>query len=453
MRCRAKGKSSMHRNAKNPVLSLFGFGLSLALASGVMSPRHAQAQASAPTPDAGTVYIEKDCEANLGDRPNCVESLYALDAWIWGTRRPSEANPLVIRIGPGRHQGTFFCPDLAAAGGERAGWVSIIGSGRGITTIGDAHNPYSQGAVIFNCEGLAFSNLSIEGNLLGVRWTGGGSATWTDVDIRGARNPELVSGGWVDYCQHEPSEQSFFGSSIRSFGATPQAASATYRSSCAKTRFFGGDIQLLITDPNASTVDGFSTKGGAIVLGGQAELEVYGTSVRVGNLVPIQTSATPQAPAALFGVTVEAAPNSSDRPSFRMHGGIISMNAKTTADTDLVGLRVIGDPTRPADQNAYVNTAGTAFVLNPSGLGLAERVRASHARVDAPMLWQAGPNPPSSQNGDLGSANGQGIFVETDCTADGSCSAGDQSHLMVYDTSCAEAGPWRDVMTNACRSN
>jgi hypothetical protein len=129
------------------------------------------------------------------------------------------------------------------------------------------------------------------------------------------------------------------------------------------------------------------------------------------------------------------------------------MNPKTAGVTHVVGLRVIGDPSRPADQNAYANTAGTAFVLNPTGQGVAERLRVTNAKVDAPMLWQAGANPPSSKNGDLGSSDGQGLFVETDCNSSGACSGGSESHLMVYDTSCSAGGPWRNVMTNACRAD
>ncbi|MFK7896405.1 MAG: hypothetical protein AB8G23_11240 [Myxococcota bacterium] len=442
------------RDLRGPRLTRIHFVLiSIALLVALAAPGLAGAQITLPEDDADTVYLRKNCRLEADVLPNCVQHLNALDAWIWNVRRPSEANPLVIHIGPGMHNGTFYCPDQTEDGGERAGWVSVIGSGRGITRIGNTSNPFSLGALIYNCEGLAFSHLSLEGNAAGVNWSGGGSATWTDVDLSATKTPELVSLGWTDSCTGEGSEQSFFGASIRGFGATQQAASAAYRSACAHSKFYGGDIQLLITNPDASTVDGPQRSGGAVALRGQAELEVYGTSIRVGNSVALNDASSAQEPETLYGVTVKAFPGTSDTPRFRMHGGIISMNSKSLGDTHLVGLRVIGDPTRPADQNAYANTAGTAFVLNPGGAGLAERLRVSDAQVDAPLLWQAGANPPSSKNGDLGSTDGQGLFVETDCDATGACSAGDQSHLMVYDTSCAAGGPWRDVMTNACRAD
>ena len=129
------------------------------------------------------------------------------------------------------------------------------------------------------------------------------------------------------------------------------------------------------------------------------------------------------------------------------------MNASGAAQTNLVGLRVTGDPLVPIEQSAYANTMGSAFVMNPSGTGVADRLRATDARIDAPLLWQPGPNPPSSANGALGSLTGQGLFVETDCDADGGCETGGQAHLMVYDGSCSAEGngPWRNMMTGACR--
>lgn len=94
---------------------------------------------------------------------------------------------------------------------------------------------------------------------------------------------------------------------------------------------------------------------------------------------------------------------------------------------------------------AHAHTPGTAFALTPGSGGTRTRLDGPH--IHSPFQWPAGTTPPA-----LASQAGQDLFVETDCEADGDCDGtGDQSHLMVYDTSCG-SDPWRNVNTNACRN-
>ncbi len=65
--------------------------------------------------------------------------------------------------------------------------------------------------------------------------------------------------------------------------------------------------------------------------------------------------------------------------------------------------------------------------------------------------------PPASttETNVLFTEDGQDTFVETDCNADGDCSGGSESHLMVYNASlCTDpANPWLDTITGRCRND
>jgi len=75
-----------------------------------------------------------------------------------------------------------------------------------------------------------------------------------------------------------------------------------------------------------------------------------------------------------------------------------------------------------------------------------------------PLLWQSGPRPPmsSTEENKIISVDGQDLFVETDCKANGDCSSGDgmEAHLMVYNNSVCTSptNPWLDTATGRCRN-
>ena len=142
--------------------------------------------------DAAVVFLRTDCTVDGAELDNCVETMAELtDAttgWIWNTRSPSPsaASPLLVDVGPGTF-GQFFCP----AGG---GHVSVRGAGREQTVIFDP----DEGILANGCEALAFSNLRIESNNLGVLWVGGGSSTWDHVDIASLPPHGLYAVAWYD---------------------------------------------------------------------------------------------------------------------------------------------------------------------------------------------------------------------------------------------------------------
>lgn len=415
----------------------------------------------APAADADVVYVRSDCAVDGLELPNCAEGFLgvtlpdgAAAAWLWDQRRPTASRPVTIDVGPGTFAEGFFCPG-DPTGTRSVGWVSVRGHGRGVTTLGSEGVHSAYGAEIRGCEGLEFINLSLMGANAGVLWLGGGDARWTDVDLRGQQAPAVRSVGWFDAClsPEESNHQEFYGATVHGFGSRSIQPSAAFFSLCARSRFYGGDFRFLPSRPGYGTTDSPYGRSGAIVLAGTASLEVYGSSVRVGTLVALDDRGEADRDGTLFGVTVDAAASVATPPHFRMHGGIVSMNPRF-GDTSTVGLRVLGNASLPPDQNAYANTVGTAFVLNPSGAGTATRLEVENGgRVDAPLLWQAGPNPPSSANGHLASVEGQGLFVETDCEGNGDCDSGSESHLMVFDADCIEEGgsPWRNMMTKSCR--
>jgi hypothetical protein len=432
---------------------------------------------SAIDPNAAVVLLRhrdladpnSGCGPAGSELPNCFESMLELSAfttgWIWTTRQPDASSPLVVDIGPGSF-GEFQCPNIQVAGGDpRAGYVSVRGAGRGITVLdGQAEIPQATGGIFaLNCTHLSFSHLTAVGPQYGVRWGGGGDATWTDVDLE-TYDPPVggIAGGWFDQCDFgnaapgvtplpsteigELSRHFFFGSRVRTFGAVTLGG-FSFVSQCGDSWFYGGDIELTYNDP-AATILGVA--GGVVTLLDNGQLRAFGTSIR-------GTAKVGLSPGSLRGVRVRSSSTfPQNHPSqFHIHGGIISLNV-STADTSVIGIEVTDDGQQPAGANSFAHTLATAYVLNPSGTGTVTRILTSGGGVaQSPLLWQAGDAPPASTNADLVSEDGEDLFVETDCYADGDCdtAGGNQSHLMVYDADCATAGPWRDSTTGRCRGD
>ena len=238
----------------------------------------AWAQISVPDVDADVVHLRVDCTIDGADLPNCVESMSFLtddqSGWLWHLRRPNAFDRVTLQVGPGRFTETFECPDFEANATGRTGFVSVVGSGRGGTVMS---------AVIQNCEGLDFSSLTLSGPAGGVFWLGGGSATWSDVDILGQDAAVTESVGWWDFCASvgETSTQRFHGVRIQAFGNQPSSTvpSAAYISSCARSTFYGGDLQLRMSRRSNSQTDPTGTlfgRSGVASLNGAATLELYG---------------------------------------------------------------------------------------------------------------------------------------------------------------------------------
>ncbi len=115
-----------------------------------------------------------------------------------------------------------------------------------------------------------------------------------------------------------------------------------------------------------------------------------------------------------------------------MHGGIINI----TVDAD-ASLKSNFDVTSlwGYSSGSLIHVIDTAFALNVPTTNPIYRVfENSGAKVLSPFQWQSGPLPPvaTSEPNVLISDDGQDTFIETDCQADGDCTGGSESHLMVY---------------------
>ncbi|MGH0033036.1 MAG: hypothetical protein ACQGVC_24870 [Myxococcota bacterium] len=368
---------------------------------------------------ASVIRVETACSTT----PDCFETIAEAHAWTWTTRNPapSASAPLLWEIGPGTWDETWSCP----SGG---GHVSVRGAGRGVTIIsGDPSGSPREAGTAEDCENLDFSKLTFRSEDWGFRWKGTGSSSWKDVGI------ESVSGGttsaaWAEVdCSPSPAAKPthyFFNSRVALFdsagGAHPAAA---WLGGCSDAWFHGGQILAELRDAAVSPAMS------AIRLQGDASLRVFGTSV--------DALATPEAgvqAGVLMGVDAGAAGN-----RFEMHAGAIRARSQAAGTVHVIGVATSG---------GHVDTIDTAFVVEPSGAGIATRL--SQPAFASPFMWPADTAPPPLTQ----SVDGQDLFVEIDCASDGNCDAGGyEAHLMVMNPAeCGSADPWFDTVTGRCRN-
>lgn len=496
------------------------------------SPLRAQECDSAPpvgveynfeniAPDASVVYVKQDCDTQPGEIDNCFESMRKLsderDGWIWRVRNPSAAAPLVVKIGPGSF-GTFTCParrwqddyrsqifanaglfetqDLEAwAAAEPAGHVSLQGSGRGISILedfptnptneeGEAEGQLSSGFFAHDCVEIAVSDLTVRGSRYGAAWAGGGSSTWTDVDMDLYPDRGSVNSAWFGQCDSQTNQADtwdgcvdpippyvngrdrpvhfYHGVRVRGFGGLSGQFGAAFVEDCGENWFYGGEISFHIQSP---IMTGLFLNAGILLREhsnhASGDFRGFGTKISVIADVP------PLARSRLVGVRVEEADSTHDddgnpdkRSQFHLHGGLLEVKNRSGSNNRVVGIEVDQiDPTAPAGQGAaFAHTVESAFDLATTGDG--PIIRLSQTRggiVLAPFMWPPRTQPPQSATYPLFSIDGQDLYVETDCDPTGDCDAGgNQSQLMVFDDSCGDGtlesgGPWRSASTGHCR--
>ena len=151
-----------------------------------------------PDSNAGLVALKKVCSTS---EPNCFTSPDPMLDWIWITRKPSAANPLIVDIAPGvwvLPANKPFCPGANPSNGN----VTFRGSGRSNTILTGGGfslgNPTAIKAVLplDNCSNLAFQDLGIQsdyrrqvtGSIDGIHWRGGAGSSWTNVEVQANRH-------------------------------------------------------------------------------------------------------------------------------------------------------------------------------------------------------------------------------------------------------------------------
>jgi hypothetical protein len=389
-----------------------------------------------PVSTASQVALKKDCGAD----PNCFSDATSLLNWVWVTRKPSATSPLIVDIGAG----VFGLPKQAFC--DSAGYVTFRGAGRdnsvlsggGNTTLPGDAGTGSTLPVMFinNCANLTFQDLTIlsgsrggvSGSNVGIQWQGGGNSTWTNVGVKTSNY------AWYDTCGSGSGlgTHYWFSSKFESSGAD---YNITYSSSCGSSWIYGGEI-LALADGKGGTSALLAVRADT---GG--EVEIYGSAVR--------SIATVNNTGVLWNDFVGHSGFAANGGKIHMHGGVISVRSENPAiNRSVNGVRSMG-------ATGFVHTPDTAFGLLASGTGTANRVREeSGGTAMSPFTWPAGVNPPMSAGKSINSANGQDMFVETDCSSTTGCrdtSQGTETHLLIYNNSCTTAGPWFDIVSRKCR--
>ncbi len=395
-----------------------------------------------PTPDitAEVVFLRNQCDVNGSPKENCFESMSSLLTWTWGPRNPGPTDRLRVDVGPGEF-GAFECPS-----GE--GWVSMFGSGRLTTIVGGTSSLASGqdvGGIAQGCEDLEFSDMTFEGDYAGFWWVAqGGNSTWQGVDIisNDADQPGLLNEtfSWLEEpggCGAESpvATHYFFDSRVIAFGARKYAYTpAVFWTGCSDVWYYGGEITWKLDDLTSAAG---AAQGYLVEVGSHSKMQVFGTALRI-----VGSSSEPIS--ALTGVGVTGTTS-----EYHQHGGIISHGLPNIASGFAIGLL-------SSHPGSLIHTPGTAFVARvPATAGYARVSSGSSGRIESPFLWQSGATPPLSttESNVIFSESGKDMYVETDCQSSGTCTGGNETHLMIYNsTMCTgSGGPWFDTVTGACR--
>jgi len=395
-------------------------------------------------PDNGNmpdvVHLRKDCASTNPDLKNCADNMLDMLNWVWDVRIPSASSPLIIDIGPGEFD-SFVC--AGASDTNRKGWVTVRGSGQRITTItgkpGGVFAPENNDLVGVEanfCTNLTFEDLTIAALDYGIAWTGGGTSTWSNVEVAAADDTRHQNIGWYENsCEGEKQGVHYwFGSRIT---AHQDGTNRANYLSCAETWFYGGEIAVIVSGDYFGSAVPVQLFNDGPHLG---SMRMFGSALRVvvpnGNTAPL---------AKVTGVLLRP-----EGTQFHMHGGIISIDASgSTQSFNVSGIEV---------RNGSAHTPDTAFSVKAAGGGgnakrvnlVGPAVTNFGANVQSPYLWPAGSTPPSAAS----AKSGDDQFVENDCSVGGNCNnGGNETHLMISNPAkCGTTDPWFDTQVDQCRA-
>jgi hypothetical protein len=200
------------------------------------------------------VAVTNDSTAPYGQIAKPTNSCKT-NGWLWSTWTATQGRR--IDVGPGDFE-SFVCPFAT----PRLGHVTVRGAGRDqtrfLSTLLEPSDPQgtalpTRAIDIYGCDELVFSELTAEGSIYGVRWLGGGEATWSRVDM--IANPELAAApvfgtkaGWSDGCFAwdiaQPSVHFIYDSRsiARNHNQTATGTKTGYLSDCSETYYFGGAL-------------------------------------------------------------------------------------------------------------------------------------------------------------------------------------------------------------------
>jgi hypothetical protein len=377
------------------------------------------------------VVLVKDCtdagwdSGDVGTK--CFESVSSLQEYIWGESGlwPTASTPLTVDVGPGEFGGQIYC--------NGGGHVTFRGAGRDRSIIKKSGS-YLQFAVYIQegCDALAFQDISVvaettDGDLgYAVYWAGGGSSSWTDVNLTGD------AAGWYDFgCGGDgtdaPDGKHYF------WGSTVAGGRLGFFAECGETWFYGGEI-----DAFAALKGSFTNKMTGVWVSHRGEVHLNGAAVRVSTAGVSSGSGT------AYGVQAGPSGNTFTVPDgygeFHSHGSLITVRVSNLSSVAAVGI-LLDDDDAAGDARAHGHE--TAYVV--SGNSSSKRLTGS-GDFETPFQWEPSTSPPTA----AGVIDGQDSYVETDCNSSG-CSSGNSPHLMIYDVDCTTT-PWFDTVNGACRN-
>jgi hypothetical protein len=395
-------------------MSLLRMFAVLFLSFGLLVPTH---EATAAIIDNNAPVVQLRDPANGGcieagvELNNCFTVTESLNEWIKNTRQPTASSPLLVEIGPGTFIGPFLCRNTA---------ITLRGAGVERTTLGVGAGAY--GIKGFSgCNDLNVQDLgTASGNASGVVWQDGGNSTWTNVIIRGTQF------GWnnvgaVTSC----STVHRWRSSLIIAG--PSATATGYQDQCGEHWFLGTEIVANNKGSTSNTKELY----GLLALGG--EYHVYGSNIRALGSATVSAQ-PPTTPARVTAVYAESA-------TVHIHG--------TGIDAEGAGPYAVAGITGGSGAAIHANESSYNLVVTDNNSYTRYRLLDLGAvHLHAPYLWEEHPTPPTN----IASRNGADMTVETDCAASGCQSTGTETHLLIYNNTCAGAGgPWFDVVTGTCR--
>lgn len=364
--------------------------------------------------DAATVHLRFSCSEGGKVIDNCYEATQAkaLFTWITDVRKPKAVSPLTVKIGEGQflfdqityaarqdkmNEIVLYCD--GPSGFE--GYITFQGAGRSATTIG-----YNGGYTlnVDACEGLTFKDLKLSGygNSGGlVRWTGGGSSVWENVDTDSQFSTWSSRAGT---CGAVRGKHYWFASRISNHHVFNHAVG--YQEECDESWFFGTEIQ------NTATSGG--TGNAVFSIKSAGEVHVYGGVIRSNATGQLNLDD------ALKAVEVSGGGN------IHIHGTGIDVISTTANDIIVFDVGAGG----------VVHAMESAYNLSTAE-GTRTRIKNNGGTANASYLWQSGAEAP-----DIVSVTGADTAMITN-TSDG------HPHQVVYDSSCSSS--WYDTTINACR--
>jgi len=387
--------------------------------------------------DAQIVQLRTSCDELGGTLDNCFTSLDSLNTWVQGTRTPEAADPLVVNIGPGEFTGVFEC--------KGAQHITLNGSGRNSTIL----KRTGTGLGLFLVINLA-EDCHLDVHDLQIDNTGGAAAihvvdtTGPDLNMKTVwNNVEVISSGYTWIEEHcagsNPVNNSvhFWTASRLTAVDGGLAASAKGYVSCAENWFHATELtsnsQIPSTIPQASAL---------LILG---ETHVYGGVIRTitgpGIVMPTPGPYSGGAgPQGAVGIYVAGA-----NGEVHVHGA--GIDVLSTEPNNIAGI-MMEDGGRAHIMDSTFNMS-SCDNTDACG-GTLQRIADFGGTVRSVFQWESAAAPPK-----VSSLDGMDTFVETDCAASGCEAAGNETHMLVYNSHCATVGPttdpWFDIITGTCR--